>query len=274
MSDLDLSGLDLSELADLAVEVAHQAGALIGAAARLGPEEVTTKSSATDLMTGTDRAAEALIAERLLTARPDDGLLGEEGAAVTGTSRVTWVVDPIDGTTNFAYDYPAFCTSIAAQVDGVAAVGVVHDPVRGHTYAAVRGVGASLNGRPVSVRPGGPPLAHALVGTGFGYAASRRKAQATVLVQVLSAVRDIRRAGSAALDLCMVACGRLDAYYERGLHPWDHAAGALIASEAGAWVGTLDGGPLDYERTIVAARPDLVEPLLSLLRTAGADQMS
>ena len=264
---------DLASLLELAVAVAHEVGALIEAAARLDPEEVTTKTSATDMVTATDRAAESLIAERLLGARPDDGFEGEEGEPVTGGSGVTWVVDPIDGTTNFAYGYPAFCTSIAAEVGGVAVIGVVHDPVRGQTYAASKGGGATLNRTPIAVRASGPPLAHALVGTGFGYAPERRAAQGAVLASVVATVRDIRRAGSAALDLCTVACGRLDAYYERGLQHWDHAAGALIAAEAGAWVGTLEGGPIDVERTVVAARPDLVEPLLALLRAAGADQM-
>jgi len=264
---------DPAALLDLAVAVAHESGRLIAEAALSDPESVTTKTSATDLVTETDRAAEALIAERLLGSRPQDGIVGEEGAAVEGTSGVMWVVDPIDGTTNFAYGYPAFCTSIAAEVDGEAVAGVVHDPFKGETFAAVRGGGASLNGHPAFVRPAGPPLEHALVATGFAYDAERRAAQGAVLARVLAHVRDIRRAGSAALDLCTVGCGRLDAYYERGLQHWDHAAGALIATEAGAWVGTLEGGPLDGERTLVAARPDLVEPLLSLLRQAGADAM-
>jgi len=269
----DVPDADLAALLELAVAVAQEAGALIESASRLDPEEVTTKSSATDLVTATDRAAESLIAERLLAARPDDGFLGEEGEPVAGGSGVVWVVDPIDGTTNFAYGYPAFCTSIAAEVDGAPVLGVVHDPVRGLTYAATKGGGAMLNRKPINVRPAGPPLAQALVGTGFSYVPERRAAQGTVLAAVLSSVRDIRRAGSAALDLCTVACGRLDAYYERGLQHWDHAAGALIASEAGAWVGTLEGGPLEVERTVVAARPDLAEPLLALLRAAGADRM-
>ena len=262
--------LDLDDLLELAVAVAHEAGALIVSADLSDPEGVTTKTSATDLVTATDRAVERLIADRLLGARPGDGILGEEGASVEGTSGVTWVVDPIDGTTNFAYGYPAFCTSIAAEVEGRSVVGVVHDPVRGQTFSAARGGGAFLDGQPAAVRPAGPPLEHALVGTGFGYGAERRAAQGAVLAEVLAHVRDIRRAGSAALDLCMVACGRLDAYYEHGLQHWDHAAGTLIAAEAGAWVGTLEGGPPDVDRTIVASRPDLVEPLLSLLRTAGA----
>ena len=262
---------DLADLLQLAVAVAREAGALIAAAASSDPEAVSTKTSATDLVTATDRAVEALIEERLLAARPDDGIVGEEGAAAEASSGVTWVVDPIDGTTNFAYDYPAFCTSIAAEIDGLAVVGVVHDPVRHQTFTAVRGGGAFLNGRPAAVRAAGPPLAHALVGTGFGYDADRRAAQGAVLAQVVAHVGDVRRAGSAALDLCTVGCGRLDAYYERGLQHWDHAAGALIAAEAGAWVGTLEGGPLGSEQTIVAARPDLVDPLLALLRAAGAD---
>jgi len=264
---------DPADLLALAVAVAHEAGTLIVAAASSDPEAVTTKTSDTDLVTATDRAVEAMIAGHLLAARPDDGIVGEEGASVTARSGVTWVVDPIDGTTNFAYGYPAFCTSIAAEVEGQVVAGVVHDPIRTQTFSAVRGGGAFLNGRPLAVRRAGPPLAHALVGTGFGYDADRRGSQGIVLAQVLPHVRDIRRAGSAALDLCWVAGGRLDAYYERGLQHWDHAGGALIAAEAGAWVGTLEGGPLDVERTVVAARPDLVEPLLALLRAAGADTM-
>lgn len=262
---------DLAALLELAVTTAHEAGELIRAASFSDPEAVTTKTSATDLVTETDRAVEALIAERLLAARPHDGILGEEGACQSGRSGVQWVIDPIDGTTNFAYGYPAFCTSIAAEIDGDAVVGVVHDPVRRQTFSAQRGGGAWLDGRPATIRPPGPPLAHALVGIGFSYDADRRAAQGAVLAQVVPQVRDVRRGGSAALDLCTVGCGRLDAYYERGLQHWDHAAGALIAAEAGAWVGTLEGGPLHRERTIVAARPDLVEPLLDLLRKAGAD---
>jgi len=264
---------DPAALLELAIAVASQAAEVIRSASLADPADVSTKSSSTDLVTATDRAVEVLIVERLLSARPDDGIEGEEGASVEGTSGVTWVIDPIDGTTNFAYGYPAFSTSIAAEVDGRPVVGVVHDPVRGQTFSAVRGQGARLDGRPAAIRLAGPPLAHALVGTGFGYDAGRRAAQGAVLAQVVPHVRDIRRAGSAALDLCTVACGRLDAYYERGLQHWDHAAGALIASEAGAWVGTLEGGPLATERTIIAARPDLVEPLLALLRAAGADTM-
>lgn len=262
---------DAAALLELAVTVAHEAASLIRSAALSDPASVTTKTSATDLVTETDRAVEALIAGRLLSARPEDGIVGEEGASEAGTSGVVWVVDPIDGTTNFAYGYPAFCTSIAAELDGHPVAGVVHDPVRDQTFSAILGGGAFLDGRPCVARPAGPPLEHALVGTGFGYGAERRAAQGALLASVLPHVRDIRRAGSAALDLCSVACGRLDAYYERGLQHWDHAAGALIAAEAGAWVGTLEGGPLDRERTVVAARPDLVDPLLALLRTAAAD---
>ena len=262
---------DYTDLLELAAAVAHEAGELIRTAALSEPEAVTTKTSSVDLVTATDRAVEELITKRLLSARPGDGIVGEEGASEAASSEVTWVVDPIDGTTNFAYGYPAFCTSIAAEIDGEAVAGVVHDPVRRQTFSARRGGGAFLDGRPMSIRNAGPPLDHALVGTGFGYTAERRGHQGVVLAKVLPHVRDVRRGGSAALDLCTVGCGRLDAYYERGLRHWDHAAGALIAREAGAWVGTLEGGPLDFERTVVAARPDLVEPLFALLRAAGAD---
>jgi fructose-1,6-bisphosphatase/inositol monophosphatase family enzyme len=183
---------------------------------------------------------------------------------------VRWVIDPLDGTTNYLYGFPSFAVSIAAELDGQALLGAVHDPVHGETFTALVGRGSRRNGQPLRVRGAGE-LATALVGTGFAYQAQRRAAQAAVLARVLPEVRDIRRAGAAALDLCWVACGRLDAFYEQGLAPWDRAAGSLVAAEAGAWVRTpgttADGLPEDL---VVACGPGLEDPLMELLVRAHA----
>src|SRR4051812_33993906 len=220
------------------------------------------------MVTEMDRASEALITAGILAARPDDAIVGEEGADVTGTSDVRWLVDPIDGTTNYLYGHPGFAVSIAAQIDEEIAVGVVHDALHGEVYRAARGHGATRNNVTINASTQ-DVLQHALVGTGFSYEPARRRRQAEVLVEVLPHVRDIRRMGAASVDLCSVACGRLDAYYERGLGPWDLAAGALIAEEAGAQVGDLAGGPPSGTFVLAASRR-LFEPLRALLDTAGA----
>jgi myo-inositol-1(or 4)-monophosphatase len=180
---------------------------------------------------------------------------------------VRWVVDPLDGTTNFLYGIPAFAVSIAVEVDGTTEVAVVVDVARDETFTAVRGQGATLQGRPIRCT-GASHLATALVGTGFSYDAGRRARQGAVVARLLPQVRDIRRSGSAALDLCWVAAGRLDAYYEHGLAPWDLAAGSLVAAEAGATVGDLDGGPPSGACTLAAA-PAVFEPLRALVATQG-----
>jgi len=218
------------------------------------------KSSGTDMVSDADRDAETLIRELLAAERPDDGLLGEEGSQADGASGRRWVVDPLDGTTNYLYRFPAWVVSIALEDADGGLVGVVHDPLRRETFAAARDRGAKLNDVPIAVS-GAERLDTALVGTGFGYAAQRRVEQAAVLARVLPHVRDIRRAGAAALDLCMVACGRLDGYYERGLNAWDWSAGSLIASEAGASVLPLAGEPFG----LVAASPAIAEPLAALV---------
>jgi myo-inositol-1(or 4)-monophosphatase len=258
-----------AELLQLAITVAAEAGELLLAAV-VAPVVLGNKSSITDLVTETDRASEALIVDRLLTARPDDGLVGEEGSKRPSTSGVTWVIDPLDGTVNFSYGYPAFCVSIAAEVDGRTAVGVVLDPLREEMFTAVDGGGAWLGERRLAVRPAGPPLELSLIATGFAYVVEDRVAQAEVIAQLMGHVRDIRRGGSAALDLCWVGAGRLDGYFERGTMPWDVAAGGLVAIEAGAAVGTLSGEPFAPNRTNIAARPDIAEPLRDLLRRCGA----
>lgn len=254
---------DPQELLDLAVEAAEAAAGLLRSAR---PDTIDTKSSGTDLVTDLDRAAEARIVGRLLDARPDDGVLGEEGGERTGSSGVRWVVDPLDGTTNFVYDYPAYGVSIAAEADGQVVAGVVVDITRGHRFTATLGGGATRDAQPIRASDR-DELATALIATGFSYDPDTRGRQAEVLTTVLPAVRDLRRSGSAALDLCSVAAGRVDGFWERGLAAWDRAAGGLIAAEAGARVGRLgDGEPL----TLVAAPPGLYDAFTALLERAGA----
>jgi len=258
----------LDELRTLAERVAREAGALLLDGLGRARVEVSTKTTGTDMVTEMDRAAEALITKGLLGPRPDDGILGEEGAHRIGTTGVGWVVDPLDGTTNYLYGLPGFNVSIAAEVDGQAAVGVVFDVIRHELFSAVRGQGSTRNGEPIHGSQA-TNLSRALVGTGFSYEAERRRRQAEVLVHVLPRVRDIRRQGAAALDLCSVACGRLDGYYEQGLAPWDLAAGSLIATEAGAVVTDFTGVAATAG-AVVAAAPGIADALRHLLITAGA----
>jgi len=261
-------GAEAAELLRIALAAARAAGALLrdGRPADLGV--AATKSSTVDVVTEMDIAAEKLITAHIARERPDDGFLGEEGASSEGTSGVRWVVDPLDGTVNYLYGLPSWSVSIAAERDGRTLVGVVEAPMRGETYQAVLGGGALVNGRPARCRPA-PEFTHALVGTGFGYLTERRAAQAEVVRALVPRVRDIRRGGSAAIDLCDVGCGRLDAYYERGLNPWDLAAGELFAREAGALTGGRPGLAPSGDLT-VAAPPGLFEPLQQLLEDLGA----
>ena len=215
-------------------------------------------------MSDADRDAERLIADILRRERPEDGLLGEEGAERAGASGRRWVVDPLDGTTNFLYGFPAWCVSIALEDGEGAAAAVVHDPGRGETFRAARGAGAELNGEAVEVRRC-EGLDAALVATGFGYEAERRARQAEVIQRLLPHVRDIRRAGSAALDLSWLAAGRLDAYYERGLKPWDWAAGRLLVTEAGGALRDLPGEP---HGLVAAGSERLMEELAELVEPA------
>ncbi|RXZ41493.1 inositol monophosphatase family protein [Agromyces binzhouensis] len=245
---------------------------------RKGISVAATKSTPTDVVTAVDRDTEERIRSMILDARPDDGIFGEEDDTHVGSSGLNWVVDPIDGTVNLLYDIPAWSVSIAV-VDGPpdpghwhALAGIVVNPVTGEVFEASVGGGARLvdgqGERELRVNDD-VHLSGALVATGFGYAADRRAAQAAVLVDVLPRIRDIRRIGSAALDLGAVAAGRLDAFYEQGLNPWDHAAGALIVREAGGRVGGL-GGAAESDRMLVAAPPSLFDDLTALLGEAGA----
>lgn len=227
------TGTPPADLLALAVEVAAEAAAMITVERRSAVAVADTKTSATDVVTQVDRASEQLIRSRLLGARPDDGFLGEEGTHDAGTSGVRWVVDPIDGTVNFLYGIPRYAVCIAAEVDGEVVAGVVWDVPSGTHYTATLGGGARCNGEPIGVRAPAP-LAERLVITGFSYRPEVRAIQARAIARLLPVVRDIRRIGSAALDICHVAEGSADAYVEEGLNPWDHAAAGLVAREAGA----------------------------------------
>ena len=227
-----------------------------------------TKSSPTDVVSQVDHRAEQLIVDRLRALRPDDALLAEEGSLLDGSSGVRWVVDPLDGTTNYVYGYPAFGVSIAVQVGGRTRVGVVYDSSAGHLFRAIDGGGAWRDDEPIHVREH-DDLATALVATGFSYDAAQRVRQGQSATHVLGRVGDLRRAGSAALDLCRVASGQVDAYWELDLSPWDYEAGVLIAAEAGADVVV---GQAAHGRgpAVAAACPALMPAFLGLLREAGA----
>jgi myo-inositol-1(or 4)-monophosphatase len=285
---------DPAELLAVAREAAAAATRLI---VEDRPEvlRVDHKSSVTDHVTEMDLASEAVLREIIARHRPDDSVVGEEQGAVSGTSGVTWWLDPIDGTTNYLYDHPGYAVSVAAAViadpEGPAApgrmavedpssadgstvclqvlAGVVADPTHARSYEACLGRGAYSGNERLVLAGGGAPLGSCLVATGFGYDPRRRAAQGATLAALLPHVRDLRRMGAASLDLCSVASGRVDAYYETGLSPWDLAAGVLIAGEAGAMVGSLQGGP-PRAGSVLAAHPDRFEDLRRLLVELGA----
>jgi myo-inositol-1(or 4)-monophosphatase len=240
-----------------------------------GNAAVRTKTTPTDPVTVVDTDTERLLRDRLAQLRSGEPVLGEETGGPTdptahAAGAVTWVVDPIDGTVNFVYGIPAYSVSVAAQIDGVSVAGAVADVVAGRMYSAGAGLGAHLidsHGRHPLRCTAVHDLSMALLGTGFAYSQQRRTAQAALLAKMLPVVRDVRRIGSAALDLCMVAAGRLDAYYEHGLHPWDCAAGALIAAEAGARVVLpKPGDPQASAALVVAAAPGIADELLVALQ--------
>ena len=257
------------ELADLALETARAAADLVRRRRAQGVSVADTKSSDVDVVTAADRETEALIRERILSARPDDAILGEEEAAEPGTSGVRWIVDPIDGTVNFLYGLPQYAVSIAAEVDGEVVAGVVVDVAKSLEYVARPGPDgpvATRNGEPVAVR-GPAPLGQRLIATGFSYQADVRAVQAEAVCRMLPQVRDIRRLGSCALDLCAVAEGLIDGYVEEGVNLWDHAAAGLIARAAGARTRELVGAsgmPL-----LVCAPDHGFDDLLELVRTVG-----
>lgn len=259
------------ELLALACRLSVDAGTLAAEGRRLDIESgrnrtamtAATKSSLTDVVTRHDRAAEAAIVDGLRLARPDDTIVGEEGADHVGTSAVTWFVDPIDGTTNFLYGLPLWSTSVGASDGDGTVVGAVFVPVTHDLFAAARGHGATRNGVPI-VASAEQQLSLALVATGFGYDPERRREQATRLAELVPLIRDIRRSGSAAIDLCYAAAGLVDAYFEEGLNTWDMSAGELIAREAGCRTGDFRGGQPNPAELLVAA-PAIFDQLAALL---------
>jgi myo-inositol-1(or 4)-monophosphatase len=261
------------QLREVAVRVAEEAARV---AARLRAEAITqvrTKSSHTDPVTSADTATEELLRARLAQLRPADAVLGEEGGLSSDEresrpGQLCWMLDPIDGTVNYLYGYPWYSVSVAVTRDGVPLAGAVVEPDSGRVWSAADGDGASLNGQPLRASSASQ-LDLALIGTGFSYSRERRERQGALLGGLLTRVRDIRRAGSASLDLCAVAAGWLDGYYEHGVNPWDWAAGALVATEAGATVHPPDPSA-PYGDAIVAAAPGIQAQLTGALTELGA----
>ena len=265
--------LTATDLADLAESIATEAAALAVRRRAEGVEVADRKSSIVDVVTAADREVEALVRDRLAAARPDDGFLGEETGGTAGTSGYTWVVDPIDGTVNYLYGSPVYGVSIAVVRGGhdpavwEPVAGVVVVPATGQVYRAEAGAPATLDGEPIAV--GAPrSLAESLVATGFGYTAERRRDQVAVLAGLITEVRDVRRGGAASLDCCAVAAGTVDAYYERGINPWDMAAGAVVAASAGAVVRTWDAAGV---RSYLFAAPGIADELEALVRRLERD---
>lgn len=267
-------GQDPPALEEIAVAVAREtAGLALAVRERVvARDRLGTKSSATDVVTEGDTACEALVRERLATLRPGDLVLGEEGgtSGEPAPGQVRWVVDPIDGTVNYTHGLPWFSVSLGAEVDGHVVAGAVVEPVSGRVWRAARGHGAWRDDVPLRASTL-DDLALAVIGTGLGYDPARRARQAAVLARIAGRIGDVRRTGCASLDLCSVAAGWLDGFYEHGLHAWDHAAGGLIAQEAGAVVRLpgADSDGLGGEATLVAG-PALAGPLTALLVAEGA----
>ena len=254
----------LQVFADVAVAVALDAGAILRS--RFGqPHDISFKGPL-DLVTEADKAAELLIASRLRSAFPDHDLLGEEGSrSENAGARLRWVIDPLDGTTNFAHGLPTFAVSIALEDAGLPVAGVIYDPMRNELYRAVKGGGASLNGEPIRASRVDQLNAAVLV-TGFAHTLEQRRRQGAAWCGVLEHVLALRQTGSAALNLCYVAAGRLDGYWERGIQPWDVSAGALLVSEAGGQVSNRAGGPfISDERDVVATNGVLHQELVTML---------
>ena len=261
---------DPTELRILCESLARSAGGIASMGRRAiddrGAFTGGTKSSATDVVTEYDEAAERHVVDAIRRLRPGDGIVGEEGTNHIGDTGYAWYIDPIDGTTNFVYDQPAWSCSVAVARDGEMIAGAVYVPPLDEMFSAADGQGATRDGRAITASAQ-TDLGLSLVGTGFGYRPERRREQAAIVANIIGDVRDIRRLGSAAVDLCMVACGRLDVYYERGLNSWDAAAGELIAREAGAITSDFDGGPSRPE-AMVAAAPGVHAAFLRLLADA------
>ncbi|RKN49157.1 inositol monophosphatase family protein [Micromonospora endolithica] len=260
------------QLLTIAVEVARDAAATAYRMRAEGVSVAATKSTATDVVTAADRAVERQVIAALRELRPGDAVLGEEygagAAGATGPGAVRWIVDPIDGTVNYLYGLPHFAVSLAAEVDGTVVAGVVRNASTGDEWTATAGGGAWRDGQRLRGSTE-TDLGQALVATGFGYDPRRRAHQARVVAELITQVRDIRRLGAAAIDLCYAAEGRVDAYFEKGLAAWDLAAGGLVASEAGLRVDGLRGVPAGPDM-VVAAPAALFEPLHARLADLDA----
>jgi myo-inositol-1(or 4)-monophosphatase len=280
-----MAQLEPADLTAIAVRVAEQAADHVrrrrpevfgsGVTKNVAPQSVSTKSTDTDPVTVVDTESESLIRELLATLRPGDAVLGEEeGGSLEVPAGVRWVIDPIDGTVNFLYGIPAYSVSVGAQVDGRTVSGAVVDVARGTTYSATRGAGAYSDDGSGPVRLSANTIDKvglALVATGFGYGAGRRQVQGKLIASLLPHIRDVRRIGSAALDLCMVATGAVDAHFEHGLSPWDWAAGSLIAEEAGAVVTVPEATSRSAAGNVtLAMAPGIAADLSSLLADLGA----
>jgi myo-inositol-1(or 4)-monophosphatase len=259
----------INQLESMALEIAHATGDLL-INQRPAVMAVDTKTSETDVVTAMDKAAEAFIIQKIKAQRPNDLFIGEEGTVNNSTNptNVKWVVDPIDGTVNYLHKHPIWSVSIGVKVDEVTQVGVVHAPVLGETYLAIKNQGAYLinkNGKEKIEITRNTSLDHTLVATGFSYESVKRKKHGQVILEISDKVRDFRRDGSAAIDLCMVGLGRVDAYFETGLHPWDYTAGALFVQESGGVTGGLQGEPLNDDLAI-ASNPGVFEEFSKLIR--------
>jgi myo-inositol-1(or 4)-monophosphatase len=260
---------DVEQLRATAVAVAQQVGDFVLRMRAQGAWQVQTKTSDTDVVTAADTAAERLARRLLAQWRPGEPVLGEEeGSADSSEQGLCWVVDPIDGTVNYLYGLPWYAVSVAVQRDGESLAAAVGQPAAGRLWSAARGCGADCDGGTVRVS-GASQLELSLIGTGFSYRPERRARQAAMVACMLPRIRDVRRAGSAALDLCSVASGWLDGFAEHGLHRWDWAAGALIAAEAGAVVRL----PKDGSDLLLAAAPAIVDPLTELLAECSAEDV-
>ena len=256
-----------SQLRLIAESLAREAGDMALRGRKSGPLTATTKSSPIDMVTKFDKASEAMITEGLAKIRPDDSIVGEEGAAKQGTSGITWHIDPIDGTTNFYFDLPMWAVSIGAVDEHGPLAGAVYVPALGEMFSGARTEGSTLNGMSIGVR-NNHDIADALVCTGYSYRISEREVHAKRVADIVMKVRDIRRFGAAAVDLCFVACGRLDAYFEEHLHSWDLIAGQVIATEAGAIISDYTGNPVTPAQ-VLAATPGVHADLIRLIATSG-----
>lgn len=255
------------QLLDVAYNLARQAGTMALVGRREGLSDIQTKTTATDMVTEFDRASEKLVVEGLARHRPDDAIVGEEGTTHAGTSGITWYIDPIDGTTNFLYSLPNWAVSIGATDEIGALAGAVYVPAMGEMFTAVRGGGAHLNGSPIRCNPTAV-LSQSLVCTGFSYSSTQRTLQAQRVARMIHLVRDIRRFGAASIDLCYVACGRLDAYFEENLASWDIVAGELIAREAGCRSGNFAGQPVTPSQ-LLASVPAIFDDLAELITASS-----